>query len=40
MDAAQRKETRSVREENALVKHEGDLARSNAVSGHISIRVG
>ncbi|KEQ72345.1 hypothetical protein M436DRAFT_48412 [Aureobasidium namibiae CBS 147.97] len=30
VDSAQRKETRSVREENALVKHEGDLARSNA----------
>jgi hypothetical protein len=37
VDSAQRKETRSVREENALVKHEGDLARSNAVSDYMSV---
>jgi hypothetical protein len=39
VDSAQRKETRSVREENALVKHEGDLARSNAVSEYMLVCV-
>lgn len=39
VDSARRKDTRSAREENALMKHEADLARTSAVSDRSIMRV-